>query len=129
MTFATRLLQVRILLFLSRLHTGGALIEADDQRFGPGSLTIDTATGLGWLDLPLTVGLSYNQILAESGPDGRFAGFRHAGVDEIAGLFVSAGIPDIGEVSEANAVPAMNLIALIGATRYRGIYPETYGAS
>ena len=53
------------------------LISADDPVFGVGSLTVDTDTGLEWLDIPITVNLSVDDILGGAG--GYVAnGFRYA---------------------------------------------------
>lgn len=66
---------------------GADLFATDDQM-----LTRDTATGLGWLDLNLTLNLSVNDILGGSG--GYLdSGFRHATENEITVLFTNAGIP------------------------------------
>ncbi len=40
-----------------------ALIVVDDQIFGSGSITQDTATGLDWLDLTVTTGQSFLECL------------------------------------------------------------------
>jgi hypothetical protein len=68
------------------------LIEADDARFGQGSITRDLAAGLDWLDLTLTIDRSYADVNSELVEFGEFAGFRHATGDEIAGLFENAGV-------------------------------------
>lgn len=71
-----------------------AVLSVDDPTFGVGAITRDTSVGgLDWLDLNLTAGLSYNQVLTEIGSGGQFEGFRFATGAEIAAFFNSAGGP------------------------------------
>ena len=51
---------------------------------------VDEATGLEWLDLPLTAGRSVNQVLNQDGWITQ--GFRYASTAEVAILFNSAGL-------------------------------------
>jgi PEP-CTERM motif-containing protein len=113
---------------------GEASVEADspvlvarDSSFGVGTLTLDTLTGLRWLDLPLTVGLNYFQMEAQLGPGGSFAGFRHASRAEVEGLWSSAGIPYTGvgislAQMQANFGPVGALESLIGLTSPSGMF-------
>jgi hypothetical protein len=70
---------------------GGAaratLITVDDPTFGPNSLVLDTNTDLEWLNLRFSLGLSGRQVLAQTGPAGRFAGFQYATRDQFVTLF------------------------------------------
>lgn len=52
------------------LVTGDWISEGDSQ------VTIDTATGVEWLKLNNTSGMSVNQVIAELGRDGDFEGWR-----------------------------------------------------
>lgn len=63
------------------------LLERDWQTSGDGLLTYDTATGLEWLDVTLTVNMSYNDVTAQLGTGGTYAGFVHASETQIVGLF------------------------------------------
>lgn len=96
---------------------GQALVSADDPRFGPNSLTVDTRTGLTWLDLPFSSDFSYLQAEAATQSGGRFAGFRHATVLEVLSLYNSAGF---GEGLVAQADPrypnAVALMSMLGET-------------
>lgn len=69
------------------------LIEADHPGFGPASLTVDTVTGLRWLDMNEAEGLPFDQVSLEFGLGGDFEGFRHATVAEVVSLWNAAGIP------------------------------------
>jgi hypothetical protein len=56
------------------------LIKTDD-------LVVDTSTGLEWLNLTRTQGLSADQVFAQLGPGGQFAGFQYATRVEFVTLF------------------------------------------
>ncbi len=106
-----------VVFVLAGLSSKADLLQADSPRFGPGSLTVDTRTGLSWLDLPLTQGLSFDQAEAETGPGGLLQGFRHATVNEVGSLYASAGFA-AGFIAQSS--PGFQnvtmLISLIGAT-------------
>lgn len=97
--------------------TGQTLISADDPRFGPNSLTVDTRTGLTWLDLPYSVNYSYDEAEAATQNGGVFQGFRHATVEEVLSLYNSAGLEE-GLVAQTapNYPNALALIQMIGIT-------------
>src|SRR6516165_3756551 len=67
------------------------LIPATNPSFGANSLTIDTGTGIAWLNLTASAGLSYQQVLADTQPGGIFYGFRFATDQEVLNLYSSAG--------------------------------------
>ncbi len=50
-----------------------ALIAQDDAKFGPGAITLDTTTGMEWLDLTASTGRSYNEVASQLGVGGDFA--------------------------------------------------------
>lgn len=93
----------------------GTLYLASDAKFGPDSITIDTSTGLGWLNLGEAAGLTYQQVLADTQPGGRFNGFRFATAAEVAHLYSSAGIAGAGNFPLSSA-PIGSLLSLIGTT-------------
>jgi hypothetical protein len=108
-----------------------ALLSVDDPFFGPGSITRDTATGLEWLDVPLSVNRTFAEVLDEFGPGGDFRGLRHATGEEITQLFEDADIPVIGNLTiggqQQNYPVAIDLIDLVGATGSQATFPETRG--
>jgi hypothetical protein len=95
-----------------------------DSPFGAGTVTLDTETGLQWLDLDITAGRSFNDISGELGVGGEFEGYRFATTDEVLDLWTHAGIPDITfegpieatDFTAANLEPAQALVGLIGVT-------------
>jgi hypothetical protein len=118
-------------LLLTGLPAKANLIQANDPRFGLNSLTVDTMTGLAWLDLIASAGLSYRQVLADTQPGGIFSGFRFATAQEVLTLYASAGIPGTGDYP--GSVPGdqsiLTLISLVGATSSQDGHPETFGIS
>ncbi len=104
-----------ISLLLTGLSANANLIQATDPRFGLNSLTIDTTTGLGWLDVSLSAGLSYQQVLADTQPGGSFSGFRFATVQEVLNLYTSAGIPGAGYYP-LSTTAITSFLSLIGTT-------------
>lgn len=109
---------IRILMVVacSSLFVGQAqavLIDANDGIFGANALVRDTGTGLEWLDLNHTAGMSYNTVTAQLGTT--YNGFRYATRTEAITLFQNAGIPDIDvgfAGTAANNAPIANLMSL-----------------
>jgi len=52
----------------------------------------DTESGLDWLHLSETQGLSYNQILASTQPSGEFEGWHVANSGQLGVLFTHGGM-------------------------------------
>jgi PEP-CTERM motif-containing protein len=77
-----------------------SLIAVDDPIFGAGTwqggtgVTRDTSTSLEWLNLGYTTGYGYNEVIANQGPGGTFAGWRYASAAEVMTLWMGAGLPD-----------------------------------
>jgi hypothetical protein len=120
-----------LVLLLSKAVTSAALVEADDPRYGAGTLTLDTSSGLAWVDLPVSSGYSYLQALAATQPGGTFGGFRFATAQEVVALYASAGIPGPGWYPEStpSLQPILSLISLVGATTSQDNRPEAHGIS
>lgn len=103
------------------LHTSCAqasFIDLDWSNPDDGRITLDTKTGLEWLDLSATIGRSYDEVRLEAGPGGEFVGFRHATDVEVRNLWENAGIPIIDDFAyyAANFVPVQGLMNHIGIT-------------
>jgi hypothetical protein len=99
------------------------LTTMDDTVFGTGAITLDTATGLEWLDLTKSTDLSYDFVSSQFGLGGQFYGFRYAINSEIGSLWTDAGILISHTTSDghlfgdpANIAPIEALQALIGVT-------------
>jgi len=96
----------------------GTISSADDPTFGAGSLTLDRATGLGWLDLIFTLGRSFNDVNSKFGAGAEFEGFRYASAAELITLYTNIGFVGIDSFTfdTANLVPATTLLSLMGTT-------------
>ena len=68
------------------------LIEADLFAAGDGLITLDTRTGLEWLDLTATVGLTYATVVHGAG-GWTDLGFRMANGIEVCDLITSNAVP------------------------------------
>ena len=113
------------------------LVSQDYLAPGDGLLTLDSQTGLRWLDVSATHGLSANQILAGAG--GWNSHFRYATYAELSALFEHAGLPtspggkvavspDPAMYSAASAFNALINTAGAGASpisQTDGFYPTT----
>jgi hypothetical protein len=92
-------------------------IQTSDPRFGLHSGVLDTITGLEWLNLTFSQGLSANQVLAQLGGDGTFSGFRYATTSEFSGLVNEVfGRPDICCFIDLPLNTTVNFIDLFGST-------------
>ncbi len=91
------------------------VFETDWKRVGDGLLTTDDVSQLEWLDLSATQGASLMDVENRLAPEGEYAGFSIASIDDVISLAMSAGI-DTSGISEANVPPASNLISLLGET-------------
>ena len=66
-----------------------AIISTDWHTSGDKLITTDTESGLNWLDLTETNGLSYNYVSSQLGVGGQFEGFRFATTDEAVALWAN----------------------------------------
>lgn len=111
---ATKLAIMLLCLLLFPVLSRAELVEADLFTPDDKKITLDTTTGLEWLDVTETLGLSFNAALETTLVTD--LGFRHATVDELRSLCINAGIDvDSGE-SASNFAGANNLITLLGCT-------------
>lgn len=75
------------LAMFSPRQADAALIGADWLSPGDALMVRDTTTGLEWLKLTETAGLSYAQVSTQFGAGGSFAGLRFATNTEVLALF------------------------------------------
>ncbi len=93
--------------------------QAEAVLIDLGDTTHDDATGLEWLDLTKTLGLSVNQALASSYVT--TDGFRHATSIEVNTLFLNAGFLTTNNVNNPANDPAADLLlGLMGTTANDG---------
>lgn len=91
------------------------LVAADLVVRGDGLITRDLKTGYEWLDLTTTVGLSYDDIVANVG-GWASRGFRVATTSQVETLFGDAGI-ELPLEFGAYGVPVGQLLSLMGCNR------------
>lgn len=75
-----------LLLGMLTKPASAVLISTDLLTAGDGLLTLDTATGLEWLDLTQTVGQSYNSVFAGFGGYTTTQGFGFANTTQVSQL-------------------------------------------
>jgi hypothetical protein len=100
-------------------HAHATLMERDLMNAGDQLITLDTVSGLEWLDLSKTTGRSYNEVGTQLGLGGIFGGFRQATDMEVMNLWINAGIPNIdsiGAFDSANFTSVRDLMAMTGNT-------------
>jgi hypothetical protein len=89
-------------LLLSITSTQAALVESDWENTGDGLATLDTDTGIEWLDLTQTDGMSLNQAEGLTGAGGIFDGWRLPTRAEVTQMMVNAFS------SEASQIPILH---------------------
>jgi len=89
-----------------------------------GNSMIDTATGLKWLDLTETQGISWNA--AEASTYVTVDGYVHATVDQVTTLFLNAGFLTTDNATDSLNVPAAtDLLNKLGCTQFCGTINAT----
>ncbi|MFW2403340.1 MAG: hypothetical protein ACN4GT_01155 [Gammaproteobacteria bacterium] len=85
---------------------------------------IDNGTGLEWLDLTQTQGLTYNQALATAFVT--VDGYVHATSAQVDTMFLNAGFLTTDNVNNpANDPAALELLAKLGCTQFCGTINAT----
>jgi hypothetical protein len=88
-----------------------------------GNTTFDTHTGLQWLDVSVTNGRAYTDVVANlNNPSDVVYGYRVATLDEVTQLFLNAGLTDCNPCTDLPSTSKIsNLIALLGPTFSSGV--------
>lgn len=112
------------------------LTSVDLNTAGDGLITLDDVTGLEWLDLTETVGLSQSSVQAELDSGGQFEGWRYASTAETVDLWENFGITmTLGQQSLGSGVhpSILNAIPFLGDTYLSvsgsGSYEGYFGVS
>lgn len=79
-----------VFLFFS-ISVNASILSMDWHDAGDNLITHDTVSGLNWLDITVTNGLSYNDVNAQL-ENGDFAGFRYATGSEVIALWANFGV-------------------------------------
>ena len=92
------------------------LVEGQCDGTANASVTCDTATGLEWLDLTATTGLSVNDFLADEG-GWLSQGWSVANTTQVNNLYMDAGFSIVGGTFDGKDVePALLMLDLLGCT-------------
>jgi len=111
----TRAAKFRPILAIFTFVFGVYITPAHAVIIDNGMTTIDTASGLEWLDLTETVNRSYADVASQFGVGGELEGWRHATTSELNTLAANAGFPtpyDLQPVTTAFT----DLIDMLGRT-------------
>jgi len=101
-----KLATVTIALVLST-SVNAATISTDWQSTGDNLITVDTVSGLEWLDVTETFAMTYNEVTAQLGANGTYDGFRYATTDEVIALWENFNI-DMSPGGTRNEVPGID---------------------
>lgn len=110
--------RILLALALGAISSGSnaALLSVDWQSPGDNLLTQDTVSGLQWLDLTVTYGLTHDFVSGQLGAGGQFEGFRYATDAEVQdlwsnfGIDLSAGAPTVVAGSDPGVETAAGLL-------------------
>lgn len=107
-----------LLLGVGALALAGSAGTSEAALVDQGTFMTDTASGLDWLQLDQTVGLSYNDVVSQMGVGGQFQGWAYADVFDIQQLWINAGgsLPMSGWSGANNGVVSQ-LLNVWGRTR------------
>ncbi|MCP4463211.1 MAG: hypothetical protein GY819_10490 [Planctomycetaceae bacterium] len=87
-----RFILISLALLGLSVSSANANLMSGDSIFGVESITLDSESGLEWLDLTHTAGLSYNVVSGKLvDPAEDLFGWRYATLDEVADFWTSGG--------------------------------------
>jgi MYXO-CTERM domain-containing protein len=111
-------------LLLSITSAQAALVESDWQNTGDALATLDTETGIEWLDLTQTVFMSINEAEELTGSSGTFDGWRLPTRLEVNNLFQNMFPQHSFNDGRSSFTSFSNYSALFGVLQYgsRGMY-------
>lgn len=112
-------------LFLITAPAHAALIERDWHAVNDTALTYDSATGLEWLDITVTAGLSYNEVAMEFGEGGDYEGFSFASSQQLIDLFLAVDLHEIPNAPSSEGPKIQELLSYWGVTWYLGTGERT----
>ena len=126
-------LAIWLLMFGMANMANATLISQNLFNSGDHLLTSDTATGLSWLNVPLTLNVSYNDVMSGFGKYITELGFRYATDDEVGRLFSDAGVVQ-GNIwgywnfNNPHYTATFSLVSLLGVTySFDGLWTGTLG--
>lgn len=96
--------------------SNASFVSQSNLSFGVDSITLDTDTGLKWLDLTFSTNRTVADVSTQFGSGGDFEGFRYATHNEVDTFLINAGLPDVDSQSTGNFVPIQNFLPFVGYT-------------
>jgi len=103
-------------------NASAAVVSADWNNLGDNLITQDTVSGLNWLDLTETNGLSYDYVSGQLGTGGQYEGFRYATDSEVVALWANWGVNLATGASGSISGPDSNVQG--AASTLGNIFPE-----
>ena len=103
------------------------MLVSFNSNAGDGVITRDTETGLEWLDVTRTAGMTYNEVNAWLAPGGLYEDWRRASNEEALALWsafsidLSPGAPSSATGWNQNVV---NIASYLGNTSNHSDYPQ-----
>jgi len=124
-------LLIGIVGLLSYAPANAAFLERDWKFAGDKLITLDTNTGLEWLDVAESTNYSFNYVNSQFGVGGDFEGFRYATTSEVKEFITNAGWPVFGStIFSPEAYEPLSLVqSLVGVTQDLGYMRITTGAT
>lgn len=120
---------VTVATFLLSAASAEATISVTSSGFGANTLIQDSATGLSWLKVTLTTGMSYNTVTTQLGTGGTFHGYHYASLGEVQTLFQDFGVPlnEMDGTTHANIASAVStMLTELGTGDLVNQTAETY---
>tara|TARA_R110002072_G_scaffold63634_10_gene158123 strand:- start:3671 stop:4402 length:732 start_codon:yes stop_codon:yes gene_type:complete len=107
-----------VTLALAASPAQAVLVSQSDVVFGADSVTLDTNTGLKWLDVNISANRSFNDVSGQLGTGGDFQGWRYATGAEVLNLIVSNTVPLAGSPTPGSLTvgSASDFIVTLGST-------------
>lgn len=112
----------------------GLAQQASATLIDEGLNTLDTATGLEWLDLTQSAGKTFADVSSRFGSNGAYAGYRYATAAETQAIFLQFGLPlvvptdyrGLAAVSPAAGVKAFQaLFGSAASSFFAGLVSDT----
>jgi hypothetical protein len=112
-------------------QANAAFLEQDWKTAGDKLITLDTSTGLEWLDVTESTNYSFNYVSSQFGVGGDFEGFRYATTSEVKAFITHAGWPVFGSTTFSPAAyePLSLVQSLVGVTQDLGYMRITTAAT
>jgi hypothetical protein len=115
---------IAVALLLSVTSTQAALVETDWNNTGDGLATLDTDTGIEWLDLTQTDGMSINQ--AEGLTSSTFSGWRLPTRAEVTQMMVNAFSSEASRVQGSGWWSVTSNASYDEADSFSALFGKTY---